>query len=199
MTDQPLKKDNRSLAIGLAVAAAACLLYATFTRQWLVNSSRFEEIGFGLRSHYECASLGDTTQCQESTNTELIERFEALDSADVSFSPVFPWMGWATFVECLVAAAGLLGAAGIALSKKTPQLPITPPTIALLGIMATLVTGMVFVAKKPGGVGSVGVGLSFWVFAIGAVTGIAASQLLAKVNRPPDPDLMADAMNPDQF
>jgi hypothetical protein len=31
------------------------------------------------------------------------------------------------------------------------------------------------------------------------VLGIAAAQLLAKVNRPLDPDLMQDAMNADEF
>ena len=45
----------------------------------------------------------------------------------------------------------------------------------------------------------VGVGISFWIFGIGAVIGIFVSTVLAKVNRPEDPDLMDDAMNPDQF
>ena len=38
-------KDNRILGIGLALAAAACLIYASVTRHWLVNSSRFERSG----------------------------------------------------------------------------------------------------------------------------------------------------------
>jgi hypothetical protein len=37
------------------------------------------------------------------------------------------------------------------------------------------------------------------VFGAGAVLGIAGAQILAKVNRPVDPDLMHDAMNPDEF
>jgi hypothetical protein len=57
----------------------------------------------------------------------------------------------------------------------------------------------VFVATKPGEAGFVGVGQSFWVFGAGAVLGIAGAQMLAKVNRPSDPDLMSDAMNPDEF
>jgi hypothetical protein len=45
----------------------------------------------------------------------------------------------------------------------------------------------------------VGVGLSFWVFGVGTVMGIAGAQMMAKVNRAPDPDLMAGAMNPDDY
>ena len=41
--------------------------------------------------------------------------------------------------------------------------------------------------------------MGFWAFGIGAVMGIAAAQMLAKINRPIDPDLLADAMNPEQY
>jgi hypothetical protein len=41
--------------------------------------------------------------------------------------------------------------------------------------------------------------VSFWVFGAGALAGLAGASLLAKINRPKDPDLMADAMNPDDF
>jgi hypothetical protein len=55
------------------------------------------------------------------------------------------------------------------------------------------------VATKPGEAGSVGVAWSFWAFGLGAVTGLAGAQLLARQLRPADPDLLSDAMNPDQF
>ena len=45
-------KNNRMLAIGLALGAAAALAYACFTREWLVNGSRYESYGFGLRTNY---------------------------------------------------------------------------------------------------------------------------------------------------
>ena len=194
-------KDNRILGIGLALAAAACLIYASVTRHWLVNSSRFEEIGFGLRDNYQCASLTEGhPECQEQTNSAFIEKWQDVgDTASQFASGVFAPMGWATLVECLLAALGLVAAAALALANKQPQLPITPSTLGLLGVMATLITGMIFVAKKPGPPGFVGVGISFWVFGAGAVLGIAGAQMLAKVNRPKDPDLLEDAMNPDQF
>jgi hypothetical protein len=76
---------------------------------------------------------------------------------------------------------------------------VFPTTIALLGVMIGLLTGCVFVATKPGEAGSVGVAWSFWAFGLGAVTGLAGAQLLARQLRPADPDLLSDAMNPDQF
>lgn len=184
------------LGIGLALAAAAGLVYASVTQHWLVNTSRFEEISFGLRDNAECAA----GQCQTMTNAAFIEKWQGLgDTASRMVSEVFAPMGWATLVGSLLAAAGLLVAAALAIANKRPQLPITPPTVALLGIMATLITGMVFVAKKPGPPGFVGVGISFWVYGISAVLGIAGAQMLAKIIRPRDPDLLEDSMNPEQF
>ncbi len=192
--------DKRWAAIGLAVIAAACLGYGSFSRQWLVNGSRYETYGFGLRTNYTCGSSFGETPCDESTNAEYIDRLNSFgESAAKNASGAFAPMGWATFVELLIAAGALLIAAGLAIANKKPQLPVSPSSLALLAIMAALITGCVFVATKPGVAGFVGVGMSFWVFGAGAVLGIAGAQLLAKVNRPADPDLMADAMNPDQF
>jgi hypothetical protein len=78
-------------------------------------------------------------------------------------------------------------------------LPIAPSSLALLSIMAGLIAGCVFVATKPGPPGYVGVGISFWLFGAGAMLAVPGAILLAKVNRPPDPDLLEGAMNPDQF
>jgi hypothetical protein len=199
MTDNAHK--NRTLGIGLCLAAAACLFYGAFTRTWLFNSSHYEERGFGLRDAYECMSVSDTEQrCKRQSNSDFIEQWKALgDSAAQYVSSAFAPMGWATLVASLLAALGLVGAAALAFANKRPDLPMTPTTIALLGIMIGLITGCVFVATKPGPTGFVGVGLSFWAFGIGAVGGIAGAQILAKVNRPEDPDLMDDAMNPDHY
>jgi hypothetical protein len=65
--------------------------------------------------------------------------------------------------------------------------------------MAAMAAGCVFVATKPGPAGMLGVDLGFWAFGAGTVIGILGAQLLAKELRPPDPDLLADAMNPDDF
>ncbi len=196
MTDDmmPEKKDNRPLAIGLAIAAAACLLFASFTQKWLVNTQL--EVGFGLRSNQECAG---PDSCRSQSNSSLVSELQEAEGNSDNASGAFAPMGWVTFGVLLAAALGLLGAAGIAAAKKKPTWPMAPTTVTLLGLMISLITGCVFVATKPGPAGFVGVGLSFWLFGAGAVIGIAAAQMLAKINRPEDPDLMAGAMNPDQF
>jgi len=36
--------------------------------------------------------------------------------------------------------------------------------------------------------------MGFWAFGIGTVLGIVAAQQLARISRPPDPDLLADLL-----
>ncbi|HEY5928486.1 MAG TPA: hypothetical protein VIV11_42660 [Kofleriaceae bacterium] len=194
---EPGKKDLRPLATGLCAVAAACLIYAAFTHAWLVNASRYAEIGFGLRTNYECgmsysfdgAEEHSKQACEWHGNSELIKKWremgpEAAKLTSGAFAPT----GWITFIVALLAAAGLAAAAAFGALKKPMTLPIAPTTVALLGVMIGLITGCVFVATKPGPAGMVGVGLSFWIFGVGCVMGIAGAQMMAKVNRPPDPD-----------
>jgi hypothetical protein len=187
------KKDTRQIAMWVAIGAAVCMLFGAFSRQWLVNGNKHLEYGFGLRSNYECTTAyGDDAKqdCQTHANAEIVETFKQLDSklASGAFVPT----GWITFIAILLAALGLLGAAAMAATKKVIELPMAPTTIGILGSMIALVTGCVFVATKPGPPGMVGVGLSFWIFGIGSVMGILGSQMLAKVNRPPDPEWTVD-------
>jgi hypothetical protein len=104
-----------------------------------------------------------------------------------------------TFVSNLLAAAALLAGAGLVAAKKRPTLPIAIASFALLALMVSLIVGCVFLATKPGGVTGVGVAWAFWVFSVAVILGIAAAQLLGKLLRPADPDLLADALTPDQF
>lgn len=184
-------KDNRQLALGLAIAAALCLLYGGFTKKWLVNGNNYIEYGFGLRSNFECATgYDDKKQCADHANSEVVDMYKQIDPkyASGAFVPT----GWITFISILLAALGLAGAAAMAAAKKPMDLPVAPTTIGLLFSMIALITGCVFVATKPGPPGLVGVGLSFWIFGVGSVMGIVASQMLAKVNRPPDPEWTVD-------
>lgn len=193
------KKDNRTLGIGLAVAAAVCLVYAAVTQQWLVNAGRYTEIGFGLTSNHECSvsfvrsSSTPDRACHELSNSELIDKWRSMGSEAAKLtSSAFAPIGKVTLVIILLAAVSLLLAAALAFARKQPALPIAPTTIALLCGMAGLITGCVFVATKPGPAGMVGVGVSFWVFGAGSVAGIVGAQLLAKLNRPPDPEWTVD-------
>jgi hypothetical protein len=188
---EPKPKDLRPLASGLCAVAAACALYGAFTKSWLVNASRYTELGFGLRSNYECASSysyeGAEQACTSYSNAAFIDKWRDMgsDAARLTSSAFVP-MGWTTFVVALLAAFGLAAAAAYGVAKRSPNWPIAPTTIALLGVMIGLITGCIFVATKPGPGGMVGVGLSFWIFGIGCVMGIAGAQMMARVNRPRD-------------
>lgn len=198
MTDEA---RNRVLAIALGFVAAAALVVASFSQGWLANDGSDGSITIGLRSTTECGSIGLTLaepdQCRTKSNGDYADGWD--DHTGRFYSSAFAPMGTVTLVACLFAALGLFGAAALGLAKTKPNLPISPSTIALLGVMVALITGCVFVATKPGTPGFVGSGLMFWLFGAGCVVGIPASIMLAKINRPRDPDLMHDAMDPDNF
>jgi len=114
-------------------------------------------------------------------------------------SGVFSHAGWIAFGSCLISAAALLVSAGLAAARIKKDLPISPASVALLGLLFAMAAGCVFVATKPGPAGMLGVDLGFWAFGAGAVVGILGAQLLAKELRPPDPDLLEGALNPADF
>ena len=191
--DPILTQPSRAVSVLLALAAAGCLVAACFSHRWLANRHA-GDLGYSPLSYQVCKPI-----CTTITNFQVDENTYNLPFEEDRVSVAFPVTGLITFIALLVAAGGLVVAAGIAAANKRPNLPVSPTTFALLGLMLGLLTGCVFVATKPGAVGAVGVAWSFWAFGIGAVAGIAAAQLLAKQIRPTDPDLLHDAMNPDQF
>lgn len=204
MSDEPQPKNHRMIGILLALVAGAALAYAAVSRQWLANGNVYEQISFGLRDMTQCGNAFGEQDCDHYTNAGFVEHLRDVNEASgrergLDASGAFAPMGWITLVASLLAALGLWAAAALAIAGKKPDLPMSPPTLALLGIIVGIITGCVFIATKPGPVGFVGAGLTFWVFGGGCVLGIAAAQMLAKVNRPPDPDLMHDAMNADEF
>jgi len=194
-------KDNRTLAIGLAVAAAALLLFAAFSKSWVARPAPID-IGFGPLGCHNCnieeAGGGMSNFAFiDMLRDKATEMFGSDEQAHASgaFAP----MGLASFVLLLLAGLGLLASAGLAAKKLRKDFPIAPTTVALLSLMLSLLTACVFVATKPGGAGFVGVSMGFWAYGIGAVMGIASAQMLAKLLRPVDPDLLDGAMSPDQY
>lgn len=187
------KEPPRAVSVLLAVLAAGCLIAACFSHHWLANR-HVGDFGYSPLSYRDCR-----TTCITISNFQVAKNTEFLPFEENRVSHAFPIAGLVTFVVLLVAAGGLLVAAGLAAATKRPNLPVSPTTFALLGLMIGLITGCVFVATKPGEVGAVGVDWSFWAFGIGSVAGIAGAQWLARQIRPADPDLLHDAMNPDQF
>jgi hypothetical protein len=192
-TDPAPRPPSRVLSVLLALVAAGCLVAACFSHRWLANR-RVGDFGYSPLSFQRC-----TPACTTISNFQAAEKTYDLPFVEDRVSRAFPIAGLVTFLVLLVAAGGLVVAAGLAAGNKRPDLPVSPTTFALLGLMIGLIAGCVFVATKPGEVGAVGVSWGFWAFGVGVVFGIAGAQLLARQIRPQDPDLLHDAMNPDQF
>lgn len=179
-------KDNRMLGIGLSAAAAVLMIYACFSHRWLENAQfRDARIGISLTSVQGC--MGG--ECESKSNFEVMA--EARRHSPKQASSVFAPMGIATLILLALSALALLATAGLAFKQLRPALPMPPPTFALLTIFLALITGTMFIATKPGGVGAVGVGLGFWAFGVASVMGIVGAQLLLKLVKPVDPDLAA--------
>jgi hypothetical protein len=223
--------DRRMLAIVLAVAGAACLIVASFSKSWMGNPSfsglvrdrdgnataaegrylllrgdiRFGPTGFERCAKpyrgFEVTETPAEVTCETTSTENFNELIAQMDpmNRDRYTSGAFAHAGWAAFGACLLSAAALLVSAGLALARKQMELPISPASVALLGLMAAMVAGCVFIATKPGPAGMLGVDLGFWAFGAGTVVGMLGAQMLAKQLRPPDPDLLADAMDPADF
>ncbi len=186
-------KDYRMLGIVLCLAAIVLFGYASFSHRWLENThvSRTldpERIGFSLIAFEACT--GD--RCETTSTFKLIDELRKRTGRhDEPPSGAFAPAGVATMALQLLAILALGATAVLAYKRKRLTISILPTTIALLAIMTALIAGCMFVAKKPGGYGAVGVGPSFWAFAIACVVGIVGAQLLNKLVKPLDPVLDA--------
>lgn len=187
------REPPRAVGVVLALVAAGCLVAACFSHRWLANR-HFGDFGYSPLTFEQCG-----TTCESISNFQVANIAADSPFEEQRVSLAFPVAGVLSFIALMIAATGLVVAAALAAAGKRPDLPVSPTTFALLGLMIGLLSGCVFVATKPGAVGAVAIGWSFWAFGVGAVMGIASAQLLAKQIRPADPDLLHDAMNPDQF
>lgn len=206
-------KDNRNLAIGLAIAAALCILFASVSRHWVGRPGRgswvSETVGFGPIGCSNCGAFlyeggGSMTngKFMNLLREEIQEtgtfggayyagNLKEFQSVDKLTSKAFAPMGWATFGLGILAGISLLVTAFLAFRKQRKDLPVSPASIALLSTMGAMITGMVFVATKPLGPVGVGVQYGFWIFGTGLVLGIVASQMLAKLIKPIDEEMVA--------
>lgn len=175
-------KDYRMLAIGLCVAAVVLFGYAAFSHRWLENTqSRTGYIGFSLLGFEACVN----DECQSTSNFALVRELRARTSRrDEPPSGVFAPAGVTTMALSLLALIALGATAFFAWKRRRLAWKVLPNAIALLAIMGALIAGCLFVAKKPGGYGAVGVGPSFWAFAIACVIGIAGAQMLTTYIKP---------------
>jgi hypothetical protein len=207
---QARKQRKRGMAIVLAVIAAAGLGIGAFGDRWLAlpaaehseyAGTAFERsAGLGLRAYEKC-----TRTCKSVTNFELIDLLEAeikeveaynltVPAKDQRALPRRPWHGFPVvgviaFVCAMIAAAGLLVGALLALAGKRVALPIMPTTIAVLGLAGSIITGCIFVATKPDLSDPLVVGWTFITFGAAAVVGLAAVFPLNRAIRPIDTEL----------
>ena len=173
--------DYRMLGIGLSIGAVVLFLYAAFSHRWLENVQFSEgRIGFSLIGFEACA--GD--RCETSSNFVLIDALKQTASRREQPSSLFAPAGVVTMALSLLAVLALGASAVFAFKQRRLAWPVLPTSIALMGTMAALLAGCLFVAKKPGGYGAVGVGPSFWAFAIACVIGIVGAQFLTKYLKP---------------
>ncbi|MGE0868817.1 MAG: hypothetical protein AB7P03_09650 [Kofleriaceae bacterium] len=216
-----VKSGARTNGIILGLIATALLGFAAMSKSWLAHPQMGISFGpLGCRNCNSCFATRATVfdrdspdRTEEISSARCIYASEGMSNGafveqlrdshnvlgeDVT-SDAFAPLGWVTFVGLIIATLALATSAGLALANKRPQLRISPASLATIGVMVSLIAGCIFVGTKPGGPGFVAMSHGFWAFGIGSVVGIAAAQMLSKVIRPLDPDLMADAMNPDQF
>jgi hypothetical protein len=223
---QPPPPERRVLGIALAVLALGALGFVAQSRQWLTSPGYSRDIGFGLIDDYACSDF--THSCEDMDNDALVDRynqhvdaprhFPESGSAVVDAEPQTPWdealpkpglndhasaafapAGYVTFSLIGIAALALVIAGLIAAARRRPQLPVSPCTIAVVALGLDLLCGLTFVATKPGPTSMVGVGPAFWIFGGGVLLGTAGALLLARVIRPVDPDLLEDAIDPEDY
>ena len=182
-------RDHRMLAIGLCIAAIVCFGYAAFSHRWLENTHGGVNAGFSLIAFEACSF----EKCEAISNFEMIEQLKQRTlRREEPPSGMFAPAGVITMGLSLLAVLALGGAVLLAWKRKRLALRVPITSVALLAIMAGLCTGCLFIAKKPGGqtgYDAVGVGPSFWAYAIACVVGIAGAQMLARYIKPIDPDL----------
>jgi len=199
-----LKKDYREVGIVLTAVAALLFVIASLTHGWLHNP--VFGIKMSLLSTEACVPGGDT--CESMSHFKLVDlaKDQAADLdryAEMAnelgkrdpfnaysthnrdeVSGTFPWMGILTLILALVSAIAMFITAWFGAMKKRAEWPVSPVNVALSGLMLGLVTGCIFLATKPGGQQGVGVGYSFWMFAIGTMMGIVGVQILNKLVKP---------------
>lgn len=114
-------------------------------------------------------------------------------------SGIWAPLGWIVSGLLVLGVLGLAVTGALVLASKRGVWPIMPTTVAFVCLGLNLIAGCMFVALKPGPPGYIGVWLGFFTFGVGTVLGLTSTVLLNKLLRPADPDLLEDAMNPEQF
>lgn len=182
-----LKKEYREVGIVLTAVAALLFVISSLTHGWLKNP--VFGVKMSLISTEACGYLNGDETCESASHFKTTS---AAKEAAAEFAPeradeisgAWPWMGLLTLILALVAAVAMFTTAWFGAMKKRAEWPISPVNVALATVMLALITACAFLATKPGGQHGVGVGYSFWLFAIGTMMGIVGVQILNKLVKP---------------
>jgi hypothetical protein len=189
--------DDKKLYAIVAFVAAAGLLFSAVSRRWMATNGA--DAGFGPRgwSCVDCAPGHPLSGAK--SNQDLVEAVrEARKMAmrrgypdkmiPKEPSSFFPIAGWITIAFSLL-TAGLLTASGVlAIRRGLPERPIAPNSFAILGLLATVAFGLVFVAQNPLRHNGVQVAGVSWVFGLFGVSVIAGFVAMAKLRqKKPEP------------
>jgi hypothetical protein len=179
---QPIRRDTRLTSVVLCVVATTLLTAACMSKRWLANGNAHESVSYGLIRFTECTEGQCATHPNQRQSEFMRNRYPR---PSVAFAPA----GWITLGASALAIVSLATCGLLGLLKQRLELPVAPASLALIGLTVALLAGCVFIATKPGGLGSVGVDWGFVVFSAAVVTGIVAAQRISKDIRPLDPDL----------
>lgn len=184
--DHDVRSTSRLISVALCLVAATLLTAACMSKRWLANGSGADSLSYGLLRFTECIDGKCETHPSDVEPIALTKRLPR-----EHLSATFPIAGWVTLGASALAIVALAMSALLGLIGKRPELPVAPPSLALLGLLVAMISGALFIANKPGGLGRVGVDWSFIVFSAAVVIGLVAAQRIAKEIRPVDPELEA--------
>lgn len=187
--ENPAKK--KQIAFAVAGAAVLALVLTLFSHSWLRAGGGIDA-GFGLRSMNVC--MGG--ECESQTNKKIIDEHNknAEEMREAGFgkvetkSALFWIAGYLTGFAAVGAIVCLILSVVMVAKGQFWLKPIPPTSGAFLFLFIGLLGAVVFLVTNPTkGTGmQFGTGWAFWVFGIGTVTGIVASQLLVKF-KPAEP------------
>jgi hypothetical protein len=165
---------RRAIALVIGLVAIAGLASGLFVHKLLVDEDYGSSMACGLRA---CDSTYGTATITTS-NLQLIADKQA---AHEDVSSVWAYAGLVAWIAALVAIVGLVLALIMVATGKYVRLPVmSPTTIALLFGGIALISGCIFVASKPAGIGVTQIGWTFWSFGGGSVLAVIAAFLLSR-------------------
>jgi hypothetical protein len=164
---------GRFVAIGVAAAGIAALVYAGLSTRWLITGSG---TGLGLRTFEVCHALG----CDQKAIADLPAHTV---SASLERAGLMTWITiWISVGGLAVAVLPMIAGARAGIGRIGAR-------VAVLALMVALGGAVWFVLSRPGtseGKSTFALSFGFWAFCAGDILALTAGQLLGKLHAPAD-------------